>query len=41
MDISLLYNQTQKRTDTNLETGFSGTYQTKTVIPGIGFNYMF
>ena len=41
MDVSLLYNETQKRTDTNLETGFSGTYQTKTVIPGIGFSYMF
>src|SRR5262249_5079914 len=41
IDASLLYNQTQKRTDTNLETGFSGTYQTKTVIPGIGFSYMF
>jgi long-chain fatty acid transport protein len=41
IDVSLLYNQSQKRTDTNLETGFSGTYQTKTVIPGIGFSYMF
>jgi long-chain fatty acid transport protein len=41
VDVSLLYNQTQKRTDTNLETGFSGTYQTKTVVPGIGFSYMF
>jgi long-chain fatty acid transport protein len=40
-DLSLLYNETQKRTDTNLETGFSGTYQTKTIIPGIGFSYMF
>ena len=41
IDLSLLYNETQKRTDTNLETGFSGTYQTKTIIPGVGFNYMF
>jgi len=41
INVSLLYNQTQKRTDTNLETGFAGTYQTKTVIPGIGFSYMF
>jgi long-chain fatty acid transport protein len=41
IDVSLLYNQTQKRTDTNLETGFSGTYQTKSVIPGIGFSYIF
>src|SRR5258706_67424 len=41
IDISLLYNQTQKRTDTNLETGFSGTYQTKTVVPGVGFSYIF
>lgn len=41
IDLSLLYNETQKRTDTNLETGFSGTYQTKTIIPGIGFSYMF
>jgi long-chain fatty acid transport protein len=41
LDVSLLYNQTQQRTDTNLETGFSGTYQSKTVIPGIGFSYIF
>lgn len=41
LDASLLYNQTQQRTDTNLETGFSGTYQTKTVIPGVGFSCSF
>lgn len=41
LDVSLLYNQTKQRTDTNLETGFSGTYQTKTIIPGIGFSYVF
>jgi long-chain fatty acid transport protein len=41
LDVSLLYNQTQQRTDTNLETGFSGTFQTKTVILGIGVSCNF
>jgi long-chain fatty acid transport protein len=41
LNASLLYNQMQQRTDTNLETGFSGIYQTKTIIPGIGFNCSF
>jgi long-chain fatty acid transport protein len=32
---------TLKRTDTNLETGLSGTYQTNVVIPGISLFYKF
>jgi long-chain fatty acid transport protein len=40
-DISLLYIEGMKRTDTNLETGFSGTYKTKVLAPGIGLNYTF
>jgi long-chain fatty acid transport protein len=40
-DISLLYIEGMKRTDTNLETGFSGTYKSKVLAPGIGFNYAF
>jgi long-chain fatty acid transport protein len=40
-DISLLYIEGMKRTDTNLETGFSGTYKSRVVAPGIGLNYSF
>ncbi len=41
IDMSLLYNETQERTDVNMETQFGGTYKTKTVVPGIGFEYEF
>jgi long-chain fatty acid transport protein len=41
MDASLLYLQTAKRRDTNLETGLSGTFQTKALIPGISLTYLF
>ncbi len=41
IDISLLYIEGMKRTDTNLETGFSGTYKSRVVAPGIGLNYSF
>jgi long-chain fatty acid transport protein len=41
IDLSLLYNETQERTSTNLETEFGGTFKTKTVVPGIGFEYKF
>ncbi len=41
IDASLLYNETQERTDINLETQFGGTYKTKTVVPGIGVEYEF
>jgi long-chain fatty acid transport protein len=41
IDASLLYNEAKQRTDTNLETQFGGTYKTKTVVPGIGFEYKF
>jgi long-chain fatty acid transport protein len=30
-----------KREDTNLETGLSGTYQTKVVVPGLSLSYKF
>ncbi|MBI3511737.1 MAG: outer membrane protein transport protein [Bacteroidetes bacterium] len=38
LDLSLLYIEAMKRTDTNLETGFSGTYKTRVIAPGIGFS---
>ncbi len=41
IDVSLLYLQTARRRDTNLETGLSGTFQTKALIPGISVTYLF
>jgi long-chain fatty acid transport protein len=41
IDASLLYIEGMKRTDTNLETQFSGTYKNKTVVGGLGFELMF
>ncbi len=41
VDMSLLYIEGMKRTDTNLETGFGGTYKAKAVIPGFALNYIF
>ena len=41
LDASLLYIEGMKRTDTNIETGFSGTYKTKAVVPGVSIEYVF
>ncbi len=41
IDASLLYEDVQKRTQTNLETGLSGTFKTKVIAPGIGVSYNF
>ncbi|MBW8050552.1 MAG: long-chain fatty acid transporter [Cytophagales bacterium] len=41
IDISLLFLEGRKRTDTNLETGFGGTWKSRAVIPGIGLEYIF
>lgn len=41
IDLSLLYIESMKRTDTNLETQFSGTYKTRAVVPGLGLEFIF
>ncbi len=41
LDCSFLYIEGMKRTDTNLETGFTGTYKTKAVVPGLSIEYVF
>jgi long-chain fatty acid transport protein len=41
IDASLLYIEGMKRTDTNLETGFSGTWKSKAVVPGVSLEYVF
>ncbi|MEO6883102.1 MAG: outer membrane protein transport protein [Bacteroidia bacterium] len=41
VDLSFLYDDVATRTDTNIETQFSGTYKTKAIIPGIGVEYVF
>jgi long-chain fatty acid transport protein len=41
IDASLLYEDVFKRTQTNLETGLSGTFHTKAIAPGIGISYNF
>ena len=41
VDASLLYIEGMKRTDTNIETQFTGTYKTKAVVPGISVEYIF
>jgi long-chain fatty acid transport protein len=41
VDVSLLYIEGMKRTDTNIETQFGGTYKSKAVVPGISVEYMF
>ncbi len=40
-DIALLYIEGMKRSDTNLATGFSGTYKSRVVAPSIGIEYKF
>jgi long-chain fatty acid transport protein len=41
VDASFLYIEGKKRTDTNLETQFSGTYKTRVVVPGVSIEYVF
>lgn len=41
IDMSLLYIEGKQRTDTNLETDFTGTYKTKAVVPGVSLEYVF
>jgi long-chain fatty acid transport protein len=41
IDLSLLYIEGMKRSDTNLETQFSGTYKSKAVVPGFSLEYIF
>jgi long-chain fatty acid transport protein len=39
LDFSLLYENVFKRTQTNIETGMTGTFQTKVIAPGIGLSW--
>jgi long-chain fatty acid transport protein len=41
VDASLLYIEGMKRTDTNLENGFGGTFKTKAVVPGFSLQWLF
>lgn len=41
LDGSFLYEEGMKRTDTNTETQFSGTYKTHVFVPGIGMSVVF
>jgi len=41
IDASLLYIEGKKRSDTNLETQFSGTYKSKAIVPGFSLEYVF
>ena len=41
LDLSLLYIEGMKRTDTNLETQFSGTYKARAIAPGFAIEYLF
>lgn len=41
IDMSLLYIEGMKRTDTNIETQFSGTYKNRSVIAGLGIEVVF
>lgn len=41
IDASLLYIEGLKRTDTNIEKNFTGTYKEKAVVPGISLSYIF
>lgn len=40
-DIALLYIEGMKRSDTNLATGFSGTYKSRVLAPSFGIEYKF
>jgi long-chain fatty acid transport protein len=41
IDASLLYIEGMKRTDTNLETDFGGTYKSKAVVAGFSLQWLF
>lgn len=41
IDASFLYIEGKKRSDTNLETDFSGTYKTRALVPGVSLEYVF
>ncbi|MBI4929686.1 MAG: outer membrane protein transport protein [Bacteroidetes bacterium] len=41
LDFSLLYIEGMKRTDTNIEKDFSGTYKARAVAPGFAIEYLF
>jgi long-chain fatty acid transport protein len=41
IDGSLVYIEGLKRTDRSLESGFEGTYKSKTIVAGIGIQWMF
>ena len=41
LDASFLYIEGKKRTDTNLETEFTGTYKTRALVPGVSLEYVF
>jgi long-chain fatty acid transport protein len=41
LDLSFLYIEAMKRTDTNIETQFGGTYKTRAVAPGFSLEFLF
>lgn len=41
IDFSFLFIEGAERTDVNLETGFGGTYKSRALVPGFGFEYIF
>jgi long-chain fatty acid transport protein len=41
LDLSFLYIEGMKRTDTNIETQFGGTYKTRAFVPGFGLEFQF
>lgn len=41
LDFSFLYIEGIKRTDTNIETQFGGTYKSRAFVPGFALEYMF
>lgn len=41
LDLSFVYIEGKKRTDTNIETQFSGTYKTRAFVPGASFSFLF
>jgi long-chain fatty acid transport protein len=41
IDVSLLYIEGMKRSDTNIETQFSGTYKNRSVVAGLGIEVVF
>jgi long-chain fatty acid transport protein len=41
LDLSFLFVEGMKRTDTNIETQFSGTYKSRLLAPGFGLTYQF